>query len=218
MELEKKLGDIDAILFDFDGVLLQSHEDHYNSWNAVFAEYQVQVGWTEVALMEGQNLFDIAKQLCQNHRVDLTEAKSIGHRKNELYKKSADIKFFDGAFEIIDFLQKRGFVLGLVTGALRDRLDHTVDESFKKHFDVIITANDVTHTKPHPEPFLNAAKAVGCSPDRCAVVENAPLGIQAAKSAGMFCVAVAATLPEEHLKEADYIVHDLVTLRKAIGG
>ena len=72
----------------------------------------------------------------------------------------------------------------------------------------LVTADDVTHGKPHPEPFLVAAERLGADPKRCLVVEDAPMGLQAAHAAGCVTLAVVTTTPREAL-DADAIVDDL---------
>jgi beta-phosphoglucomutase len=67
--------------------------------------------------------------------------------------------------------------------------------------------------KPHPEPYLKAAKALGVKPSECAVIENAPYGVASAKKAGMFCIAITSSLPKEYLKRADVVVDSLAEAR-----
>lgn len=79
-------------------------------------------------------------------------------------------------------------------------------------FDAIVSGDDVTHGKPHPEVFLKAAEKIGVPPECCVVIEDAMVGIQAAKAAGMGCLAVATTHPREKLSEADRVVDTLAGL------
>lgn len=199
------LGDIDAILFDFDGVVIRSIEDHFRSWNQAFARFGVRVQWNEFAVLEGQSLYTIASQLCKLYNIPQSEHRAIASEKNALYLTTASVRFYDDIFGALEYLRTQNKAIGLVTGAHRDRFDQTVDANFKNKFDVIITADDVTHTKPDPEPFLNAARKLKKLPSRCLVIENAPLGIEAAKKAGMPCLAVTTTLPPEFLSKADWI-------------
>jgi beta-phosphoglucomutase len=76
-------------------------------------------------------------------------------------------------------------------------------------FDYAVTGDHVKRGKPHPDPYLKAAKGLGLRPRECIVVENAPLGIESAKRAGMFCVALTTSLPREYLKRADVVVDSL---------
>jgi len=205
-----------AVLFDFDGVLIQSIEDHHRSWNSVFKEYGAVIGWDEFASLEGQSLYWISQRLCQNHGIDMKHAHPIASQKNEIYKKSMAVTFYDGALELLAHLQPR-VRLGLVTGAHRDRLEHTVDEGFKSLFGTIVTADDVATKKPSPEPYLRAATGLQVLPAQCVVVENAPFGIESACRAGMKCVAVRSTLGDSFLSKADWIVDDIAQTRLVIG-
>jgi HAD superfamily hydrolase (TIGR01509 family) len=98
--------------------------------------------------------------------------------------------------------------MALVTGATRERITITAGAVLPR-FDAVVTANDVTRTKPFPDPYLAAASGLRVEPDACVVIENAPLGIDAAHAAGMRCVAVASTLDPRHLSAADIVVANL---------
>jgi beta-phosphoglucomutase len=88
-------------------------------------------------------------------------------------------------------------------------MQHSLSEEQQRHFDFIITGDEVPRAKPCPDPYLAAARQLGLRPDECVVVENAPLGIEAAKNAGMYCVAVETTLGKEYLQAADCLVHKI---------
>ncbi len=201
-----------GMLFDFDGVLMQSVEDHFRSWNAAFGDYGASIGWEEFALLEGQSLYRIAEQLGQVRNLDLETCRRIGVRKNEVYLATSSKALYQDTIRCLQFFKTRGTSLALVTGGHRDRFDVSVDDPFKSFFGAIVTADDVEKTKPNPEPYLKAASLLRLSPDTCVVVENAPLGIQAAKNAGMFCIALTTTLPSNHLAGADLIVDSLSAL------
>ena len=99
--------------------------------------------------------------------------------------------------------------MGLVTGTPMVELDKILPCDIRRLFDAVISGDSVKQGKPHPEPYLKAAAVLGLRPRQCLVVENAPLGIESAKKAGMSCVAVTTSLPKEYLKKADIIVNRL---------
>lgn len=206
---------IRAVLFDFDGVLIQSIEDHHRSWNAVFKDFGVSISWEEFASLEGQSLFWISERLCLNHGIASEYAEAIALRKNEIYKESAEIKFYPGALDLIDEL-KKDFALALVTGAHRDRFHHSVDATFTSTFQAIVTADDVHSRKPSPEPYLKASEHLKISAPECVVVENAPFGIESAKRAGMRCIALRTTLRDDFLKGADRIVDNVIQIQSIL--
>lgn len=218
MDRRMDLNNMSTVLFDFDGVLMQSIEDHHRSWNEVFRAYDREIGWEEFSVLEGQSLFAIAEQLCRHHGIAESESEKIGRAKNEIYLQQAKFKLYDGAMPLLDFMKKKNVRQGLVTGAHRDRLEKSVDNHFLSYFNAIVTADDVAHTKPHPEPFLKAASFMSAEIDECIVVENAPLGITAAKRAGMLCIAITSTLPEQFLTEADLIINNLKELSMLFEG
>jgi HAD superfamily hydrolase (TIGR01509 family) len=106
-----------------------------------------------------------------------------------------------------------GWQVGLATGSLRREAELALDSlGIRERFQIIVTREDCVNGKPHPEPFLRAAEGLGLPPERCVVVEDTPGGIRAAKAAGMRCVAVTHSCPEDSLREADLIVDDLGTV------
>jgi beta-phosphoglucomutase len=214
LTFKEQLAGITTILFDFDGVLMQSIEDHHRSWNLAFHAYRVEIGWEEFSILEGQSLYTIARQLCGNHHIAETEAENIANTKNEIYLRTSKIRLYDGALPLLSFLKEKNYCLGLVTGAHRDRFDQTVEESFKSYFQIIVTADDVRKTKPDPEPFLTAAERLKKNRSECVVVENAPLGVEAAKNAGMLCAALTTTLPERFLHRADWTGNGLGDIKE----
>ncbi|MBC8472844.1 MAG: HAD family phosphatase [Planctomycetes bacterium] len=113
--------------------------------------------------------------------------------------------------ELIDALWER-FKLGLVSGADLKRLTKTVPDDFFRRFKAVISGDKVNNPKPHPEPYIAAAKELFVPPLECLVVENAPLGIESAKRAGMRCIAVCSTLKRNLISDADFIVDDINAL------
>ena len=120
------------------------------------------------------------------------------------------IKTYDGICEMVYALKDKGYKLAVASSADRVKVLINIETIGLKpeDFDAVLTGTDTEKKKPDPEIYLLAAKATGTEPSECLVVEDAFSGIQAAKNAGMDCVAVATTFDEEKLKEttATYIV------------
>ncbi|MGE5437612.1 MAG: HAD family hydrolase, partial [Syntrophothermus sp.] len=76
-------------------------------------------------------------------------------------------------------------------------------------FDVIVSGEDVHKAKPNPDPYLTAQKELGMAINECVVIENAPLGIESAKAAGMICIAIESTLGKEYLQKADFLINTI---------
>ena len=84
-------------------------------------------------------------------------------------------------------------------------------------FDFIQTGDETEKPKPDPEPYLKCAKGLGITPDEAVVIENAPLGVESAKSAGMICIALTSTVGAEYLRRADFVIGGLKDAEEIIG-
>jgi HAD superfamily hydrolase (TIGR01509 family) len=102
-----------------------------------------------------------------------------------------------GASELLDALRDEGVPVALVTSSLRPIADAVLKSVGRERFDLVVTADDVTRTKPDPEPYLTAARRLGAEPVRCVVLEDSPNGVAAATAAGCAVVAVPSLLPVE---------------------
>ncbi len=110
---------------------------------------------------------------------------------------TAGVRVMPGASELLDALRDEGVPVGLVTSSLKEIADAVLKSVGRDRFDVIVTADDVTRTKPDPEPYLTAARLLGVQPVRCVVLEDSPNGVAAATAAGCAVVAVPSLLPVE---------------------
>jgi len=201
-----------AVLFDFDGVIADTLTYHVRAWQQVFDAYQVKIIPQDVYMLEGRIADDICRLMAEKKGLSLTDekVKEITQRKREIYNHITRAKVYPATEKFIEILNRTKIKKGLVTGSIIKNIEPVVGDNFLQNFDVIITGDQVKHTKPHPEPYLTAAEKLAIKPGQCIVIENAPTGITAAKRAGMYCVAVKTTIQDEQiLKEADLIVDDL---------
>ncbi len=120
-----------------------------------------------------------------------------------------DVRFYNGALDVVSRLKASGLKVAIVIACSHKTMQHSLSEEHRKLFDLIQTGDDVPRATPNPDPYDMARRKLGCRKKECIVIENAPLGIKAAKAAGLECVAVATTLDKEYLNEADYIVTDI---------
>lgn len=198
---------IRGILFDFDGVIIRSMEDHYLAWKEVFQEYGHQLESHDLFRLEGMGVRSVALHLINQFSIPENELDTIIRRKKEIYDRIKTLALYDGLPEFIDWLKAREFLLGVVTGGDRLRVLSVLEHfCLNDLFSAIVTETDVTHTKPDPEPYLLGASLLGLGPKEVLVIENAPLGIQSAKKAGCTVVGITHTLPAESLQQADFIV------------
>ncbi|MFA5154497.1 MAG: HAD family phosphatase, partial [Clostridia bacterium] len=190
-----------AILFDFDGTTAKTMEDNFQAWKHVLKEYGVDLLSEEYFPYEGMNLL----RLSEKFYTDLDNPIELVEKKEEYYIKHNNFMLYDGVEELLRLLIKKGIKTGLVTSGLKNRLIKTVPQYVFGFFNVEIYG-DEGGEKPSPLPYLTAAAKLRVYPHECLVIENAPPGIESAKNAGMFCIAIASTLDKKYLNKADIIV------------
>ena len=201
----------EAVLFDLDGVLLDSMPYHCKAWQQVFARLGVDVQPEEIYSREGTRTAELARALVKNHGLELDE-EAILHlidEKSKVYNAISRAELMPGAVDLLEELKRRGLLTAIVTSTFRENLEKILPPEFLRQFEAIVTGEDVSIGKPHPRPYLLAAERLEKEPARCVAVENAPLGVKSAHAAGMPCVAITSTQSAEKLREADWIFADL---------
>jgi HAD superfamily hydrolase (TIGR01509 family) len=199
---------IRAVLFDMDGVLADS--EHLINAAAVqmFHELGVAVQPLDFKpfIGTGENRYLGGVAAKYGVALDLEQAK---RRTYEIYLSLVprELKVFPGACELVRACRAAGLRLALASSADRIKIDANLRHIGLpiEFWDAVVTAEDVEHRKPAPDIFLAAARKMGIDPRECVVVEDAINGIQAARSAGMRCVAVAQSFPADQLSQADLV-------------
>lgn len=200
---------IRALLFDFDGVLARTFAYHLRAWRETLGFDPDRL---TLKLNEGQSARRIAQALCDKagRPVDEATACRLANQKGMRFRATQKARVFPQIPTMIANAKDHGLKLALVTGAQIENLRAVLTDSLLEHFDVIVKDGDVPRGKPFPDPFLAAAEWLQLDPGDCLVIENAPLGIESAKSAGCLCIALRTTLPKKYLLQADFILkhHD----------
>src|SRR5512136_1494425 len=175
---------IRGVLFDMDGVIVDTIHYHYLAWNYMFEKYGGTVSEHTILLHEGRNSREILPILLGETGVDVPpqQQEQFIDEKRAYYRSIVDVKHYAGAFDVIDELKARGHKVALVTACALKNMQHSLDNAQQAHFDFIITGDEIPRAKPFPDPYLTAARQLGLDPSQCLVVENAPLGIEAAKN------------------------------------
>lgn len=209
IDLEK----IKAFIFDFDGVIGITMEDNFKAWEKAFNKYNLNIDDTTYYELEGNKALDVAKYFLKFNNSNL-DPQQIVNLKEEFYRQDNKFSYYHGVYELLNKLKKNNIKLALVTGANRERLEFT-REKYKtpidvfSYFDIIVSATDIKNGKPHPEPYLKALEYLKIKSSEGLVIENAPLGIESAKAAGLFCVGITSTLKKEKLNKADIVFNSL---------
>jgi beta-phosphoglucomutase len=190
---------------------------HEKAWGEILDSVGVHLDYLYFRMHEGEKADVTIRNLLLEHGVHLTDAeqKDLIERKRQFYRKIAPQGLIPEAKQLVHQLTELGVECSIVTGSVRGNMDSVLNDGELDLFKRVITADDYHNGKPHPDPYLMALEQSGFNRDQCLVLENAPLGIQSAKAAGLKTVAVTATLPPAYLKEADIIIseyHELLRI------
>jgi len=191
-----------------DGVIVDSMPYHFIAWYEALRPYGVRINLFDVFAKEGERWEKSLKHFLRGAGLKPTPAlmKKIFLQRQKIFKLHFKRYIFEGSAGLIDCLKARRFSLGLVTGTPFSDVGKILPKSIYSKFAAIVGGDSIKRGKPHPEPYLKAARVLGVKPRDCLVIENAPLGIASAKAAGMFCVAITSSLPKEYLRRADRVV------------
>ncbi len=185
-----------AVLFDMDGVLFDSMPTHARAWAETSEHYHLGLTESEAYENEGRTAKSTLNILFQrNEGRDATEEeiKEIYAYKIKVYNTyNAETIPMKGAAEIMKKIRQDGFQIILVTGSGQDTLMARLQKFYPGVFtkDVMVTAKNVNHGKPHPEPYLKGLQLANVHPWEAVVVENAPLGVRSAVNAKIFTIAL----------------------------
>lgn len=230
LEFQERLEntDLKAFLFDMDGVLYDSMRNHAAAWVRAMKLCNLTMTAEEVYMNEGrtgEGTIDIFTQREWGRAATHEEIEHIYKVKADIFNTLSPAQEMPGAAEVLERVRQRGLMHVLVTGSgqrsLLDKLNHSYPGIF--HPELMVTAFDVKYGKPDPEPYLKGMekvqKVLGVTQESgelgiqepgnletkelCMVVENAPLGVQSAKAAGIFTIAVnTGPLPDSVLWDA----------------
>lgn len=200
-----------GVIFDMDGVLIDSHPVHKKVWAQFLASLKKPVSDKELDfVLDGRKREEILRHFLGNLPAD--QIRKYGQQKDEIFAESSrGLKMISGVREFLEALAAAGLPMAVATSASSARARGTLDElAILPHFSALVTGNDVVKGKPDPAIFLRAAELLNLAADSLLVVEDAVSGVRAAKSAGMKCLGIASDGREEKLRAAgaDRVVPD----------
>ncbi|MBQ7685330.1 MAG: HAD-IA family hydrolase [Bacteroidaceae bacterium] len=206
-----------AVLFDMDGVLFDSMPNHAYAWSHAMTQFGLAMTAEEAYMNEGRTgsgTIDILAQRFWGRSATEKEKQRIYAAKSALFNTLPEAKPMPGARDLLDMVKRAGKQIVLVTGSaqvsLLEHLEHHFPGCFRR--ELMVTGFDVKHGKPHPEPYLMGLQKAGIQASEAVVVENAPLGVEAAHAAGIFTIAVnTGPLPDDILCQsgADVVLPDM---------
>lgn len=207
-----------AVIFDMDGVIVDSEPLHKRAFEALFGElgrkhdhgivFSDYYGRSDKALLGDF----IEKHKLPHELEDLTQRKL----KYFLTYLREHRPVFKELHQLVPELAKH-YKLGVASSSSHHVIDVVMEISgLRPHFNAIVGFEDIRFTKPDPEIYFTAAKRLGVRPSQCCVIEDAALGVQAAQMAGMTCIGLTTSLPPEKLKRADFVARNYAQVREIL--
>lgn len=195
MKAKKIIDEAVVIIFDLDGVLVDTAVFHYQAWKRLAARLDFDFGETDNEQLKGVSRMDSLNLILKwaNRELSASEKESLAALKNSWYlefveeMKSGDV--LPGTIELLRYLKNADKKIALGS-ASKNAVRILEKTRILDYFDTIVDGNGVKKSKPDPEVFLKAAKAVGVVPSACVVLEDAQAGIEAARAAKMRVIAV----------------------------
>ena len=199
-----------AVIWDLDGVIIDSAEEHRQAWQRLAQEEGIQLSDAVFWATFGKRNDDIIPVICGQQPPERVQA--LADRKEayfrELIRKTAAP--LPGSIELLRGLHEAGFLQALASSAPIENIQLISEVlGLRQYFTALVSGETVAHGKPAPDIFLKAAQELGIDPGQCLVIEDAVAGVQAAHAAGMRCIAVAGNRDLPGLREAELMVKSL---------
>ncbi|TWO31715.1 HAD family phosphatase [Seonamhaeicola sediminis] len=193
-----------AVIFDMDGVIIDSEPMHYRAYHDMFDEIGIAVTSELYESFTGQSTINICRRLCEHFNLKQTPESLVALKRKhykQFFENNSDLTLIDGVLELIKDYHSNGLTLVLGSSAAMTSINQIFDRfELNQYFKAKLSGADLKESKPHPEIFIKAAEASGYKPEECMVIEDSTNGILAAKAAGIYCVGFDSF----HSKNQDY--------------
>ena len=184
-----------------DGVLIDAMPFHAEAMKiAIKEETNYEIDKKIVYQLEGMPSNNLVKEIFKkyniNKELDQELIEKISERKKQIFKEIEDTHLIEGVPDLIKILNECKCLKAIVTGAAKKEIELTIDKMIGlKNFDVVVSGEDVEAGKPNSDPFVVALQKMNIKSSECIVVENAPLGVEAANKAGIRCILTLNNTP-----------------------
>lgn len=199
-----------AVLFDMDGVIVDTEPLHRKAYFAMFKEVNIPVSEAQYNSFTGQSTINICRKLVNTFELSETPETLMKLKRKHfkyLFENDTSLGLLDGVLELIKDYHANGLILVLASSASMTNIDRIFERfDLNQYFKAKLSGADLQQSKPHPEIFIKAAEAAGFPIQHCMVIEDSTNGMKAANSAGIFCVGYKST----HSKNQDYSFADRV--------
>lgn len=211
-----------AFLFDLNGTMIDDMAYHLVAWSDMLNN-QLNAGLTAAevkAQMYGKNE-ELLTRVFGPERFTPEEMRDISMQKERLYQKAflPELKLIEGLPQLLDEAKEAGIRLAIGSAAYMFNIDFVLDNlNIRSLFEVIISADDVNLSKPHPETYLKCARLLGVEAAKCLVFEDAPKGVEAAMNAGMDCVVLTTLHDESEFADYPNVIRFMKDYSGLVGG
>jgi HAD superfamily hydrolase (TIGR01509 family) len=201
-----------GLVFDMDGVLVDSNPYHLQKWVAFLDAHRVTYNAEELPNYVLGHRNDVAFRYFFGPQVTEAEMDRLSEELEEWFRRAfkPHAKPVPGLRALVEECYRAGIPMAVASSAMSKNVEFVVGAlGWRKYFRSLLTGDEVTHPKPHPEIYLKTAERLNLAPSTCVAFEDSFVGIESAKDAGMKCVAIASTFPREELErhgQADLLV------------
>ena len=206
---------IKAVILDVDGVIVDTEKVNAVASIQMFKElYNIEVRPEDFVPFVGTGSVRYVQGVAEKYGIDIDVKEATKRREKNFVKNLNKLRLFPGVGNLIQRVKQNGLKIAIATSADRSKFQASSREVGlrEEQFDVIVTGSEVKHTKPHPEIYLTTAKKLGLKSSNCLVIEDSVTGVEAAKKAGAFSVAVTNSFSKKDLARADLIIGSLEEL------
>jgi HAD superfamily hydrolase (TIGR01509 family) len=202
---------IQAVIFDMDGVLVDSEPYSVQALLDTLRQYGIEPSAEDLRRSYGRRIGDDFIDYFTRYGVTGNLNTAIAHKHARYYHLAAGrLQPFPGVMALLKRVRDQRYRLALASSGDRIKVAFGMQAlSLNGTFETVITGDDVARSKPDPEIYLTAAQRLGMPPTACVAIEDAPAGVEAAKRAGMRCIAVTNSVAREQLQAADLVVDSL---------
>ncbi len=208
----------DALIFDMDGVLVDSNPFHLEKWEALLNEHGVKFDRAQLPEQILGQRNDTALRFFFGERLSADDRQRIIEELEEKFRSifKAHAKPLAGLEPLVVESHRAGIPMAVASSAMAKNVEFVVEAlGFRKYFKALVNGDEVTKPKPDPEIYMKAARLLGVDPRRAVAFEDSFIGIEAAKRGGMKCVGIASSFPADELRsrtEADLVVQGFAEL------
>lgn len=199
-----------AVLFDMDGVIVDTEPLHRKAYYKMFKDVNIEVSEELFTSFTGKATLNICESLCNTFDLSKSPQELVKLKRTHfkfLFENDKSLQLIDGVLDLIKEYHQNGLQLVVASSASMPNINRIFERfDLNNYFIAKLSGADLKASKPHPEIFINAAKASGFSTSECIVIEDSTNGMKAAKKAAIFCVAYKS----EHSKNQDYSYADLI--------